>query len=219
MRWKTLAAVLAVVLLAAIVFAIAGSRGVTAPPGAGPAALDAPPDPPSAGSPVSTSVTPSPSVANAPRSAPVQAPERAAAPAAVPVQAPVAVQPASEPGIASATPPEEALADAGVPFAINKDGIKSAIHEKIPELRDCYDSWLQADPSLAGRIKVSFTIDTDADSGLGVVTKIGVMDGGIDQLALQGCVLNVFQELSFEAPENGPVTVNYPLRFESSDAG
>ncbi|MEW5738097.1 MAG: AgmX/PglI C-terminal domain-containing protein [Myxococcota bacterium] len=113
------------------------------------------------------------------------------------------------------TPP-----DAGLPFRLDKDGIKAAVAERIPELRECYDAWLEANPSLAGKIKVSFTIAENPDTGLGDVIEIGVLDGGLDHFALQGCVMNVFQDLHFEAPVNGPVKVNYPLSFaNAADAG
>ena len=222
MRWKALAAVLGVVLLVAIVFAIVGPRDVAAPAGTGVSALDSPTEAPSGGTPLAPTGVPSSNSSARPAvvpSAPARPPTVAAArPPPLPA-APMPPPPASEPGVTSPEQVNSAGADAGVPFALNKDGIKAAVQEKIPELRDCYDSWLQADPSLAGRIKVSFTIDTDPNTGLGAVTQIGVMDGGIDHLALQGCVMNVFKDLSFDAPENGPLTVNYPLRFSSGDAG
>lgn len=222
MRWKALAVVLGVVLVAALVFAIVGPRDVSAPAGTEPQPADTSPEAPSGGTPlVKPRAEPAGAgqTTTAPASAPARAPERPAASPSPPSPSPAGTPPASEPGVANASAPPAAPSDAGVPFALDRDGIRAAVQEKIPELRDCYDSWLQADPSLAGRIKVSFTIDTDPNTGLGAVTQIGVMDGGIDHLALQGCVLNVFKDLSFDAPENGPITVNYPLRFSSGDGG
>ena len=222
MRWKALAAVLGVVLLGAIVFAIVGPSEVTAPADGAANGVDTSPEAPSGGTPLAKPSATPPTSGTTPTTAPsgpAPAPARVAVTPPAPAPAPTPPPPSSEPGVGSPPPPSAAASDASIPFALNKDGIKAAVQEKLPELRDCYDSWLQADPSLAGRIKVSFTIDTDPNTGLGAVTQIGVMDGGIDHLALQGCVMNVFKDLSFDAPENGPVTVNYPLRFSSGDAG
>ncbi|GMU62361.1 MAG: hypothetical protein AMXMBFR34_41240 [Myxococcaceae bacterium] len=217
MRWRLLAAALGAILVAAILFSLLGSRpdpigtpDVAPVEGAGPAWAAQGPGPgePAPGTPP-------------PRSA--QSPPAGVGLSAAPDGKPMPATTPPAPAYPSTPTPlpqasSDASADAGLPFQVNKDGIKSAIGQKIPELRDCYESWLEANPSLAGRIKVSFTIAEDPETGLGGVTEIGVLDGGMDHFAMQGCVMNVLKDLHFEAP-TGPVKVNYPLSFATRDAG
>jgi len=216
MRWRALAAVLVAVLAGALVYAVLGA-GVEPPVAP---ALSAAPAP---------VVTAPPAHREEHAPAPVRPPPPPQAPA------PSLTGPPSVPAPGSALPPTaatdepsrgvaagagtSAAADAGIPFRIDKDGIKSAIGEKIPELRQCYEDWLQANPTLAGRMKVSFTIAEDPQTGLGDVTQLEIADGDLDHFALQGCVMNVFKDLHFEAPANGPVRVNYPLNFSAGDGG
>lgn len=102
------------------------------------------------------------------------------------------------------------------PHSLDRDGIRGAIHEKLPELQDCYDAWLQQHPGLGGTLKLSFQI-TEADGG-GVVQNIAIIDGGVGHLAFEGCVANVFDGLDFEPPQNGAMNVTYPLVFSSTGA-
>lgn len=108
------------------------------------------------------------------------------------------------------------VADAtGVPakplHPVTRDGIQAAMKEVIPELRDCYDGWVQREPSLGGAIAVAFVIDVD-DAGVGAVSGLSIVDGGLGHAALEGCVLNVMNDLSFEPP-GSPVNVTYPFNF------
>lgn len=219
MRWKPLAALLGVILLAALAFSVWGPR-VSAPTVSGGEPAPA----------LATSPAPAPAAIRrpAPTPAPTRPPPALPAPASddrargtppvpfpfpSPAPAPVAA------GAPPTTPEARPTVDAGVTYAVDKDGIRSAIREKVPDLRDCYEPWLLANPELQGRIKVAFTIDEDPDTGLGHVSEIGVLDGGMDHLAMQGCVMNVFKDLRFEAPQHGPVKVNYPLSFWAGDGG
>jgi hypothetical protein len=216
MRWPWLAGTLGLILVAALVFAV-WARRVDAPDAWH---VDSPTAP-------AAPTTPLPVRASAP-DAP-RTPPPATAPPTPTAVAPVAASPSavvagaggagSGSSSASASAGAAESADAGTPYKLNKDGIKAAIGEKIPELKECYSSWLEANPSLAGKMKVSFTIDTVPETGLGGVTQIEIADGGIDHFAMQGCVMNVFKDLRFEAPENGPLKVNYPLAFATGDAG
>lgn len=99
------------------------------------------------------------------------------------------------------------------------DGIKGAIQASLPEIRECYEEWLKVSPSIGGTLKVNFTIGEDKDDpDGGRVSEISLGKSGIGHVAMEGCVLNVFQGLSFERPEGGQLKVTYPLIF-SADAG
>ena len=108
--------------------------------------------------------------------------------------------------------------DAGVRYRLDRDGIRGAVRASIGEVKDCYEQWLKLQPALGGRLAVKFTIDTD-DGVEGRVTAISVGDAGIGHTAMEGCVLNVFQDLRFEAPLSGPLDVTYPLVFSSAPDG
>ena len=109
--------------------------------------------------------------------------------------------------------------DAGIViFQLNKAGIAGAIHSKISEMAGCYEAWLEQDPTLQGNMVVGFRIVAD-DAGTSLVDQVQIIDGGLGQRAMDGCVLNVFQDLRFEHADS-PIEVHYPLTFASSeDAG
>ncbi len=74
--------------------------------------------------------------------------------------------------------------------------------------RACYEGALQADPGLQGRVTVKFVIDRTGAVALAA-------DGGSDipDEGVRRCVVSSFLSLSFPSPENGNVTVVYPIVF------
>ena len=74
--------------------------------------------------------------------------------------------------------------------------------------RACYESGLRTDPGLQGRVTVKFVIDRTGAVALAA-------DGGSDipDEAVRRCVVSSFLSLSFPSPENGSVTVVYPIVF------
>ena len=105
--------------------------------------------------------------------------------------------------------------DAGATsYGLDKKGIRSAIKEKVRDIHECYEAWLEQNPRLSGSMMVAFEISPD-DAGNGAVTHIEVIDGGVGQPFMEGCVLNVFQDMRFEEPPGGGrVRVLYPLYFQ-----
>jgi hypothetical protein len=95
------------------------------------------------------------------------------------------------------------------------EGIRSAIREAMPDLRECYAGWVAANPDLHGVIKARFTITPSADGSEGRVTDVVAATSTLDQPFLEGCVLNVLGALRFEAPTDGPLTVSYPFILSS----
>ena len=67
---------------------------------------------------------------------------------------------------------------------------------------------LHGDPSLQGRVTVKFVIDRTGAVALAA-------DGGSDipDEGVRRCVVASFLSLSFPSPENGSVTVVYPIMF------
>lgn len=126
----------------------------------------------------------------------------------------VTAAPAGPPALVAASGPQTAADGGLVPFTIDRDGIQSAIREKLPDIHECYAAWQQQNPALAGRIVVAFEVSAD-NAGTGEVTRVEVLDGGIGHPFMEGCILNAFQELRFdEPPGGGSIKVRYPIHFE-----
>ena len=104
--------------------------------------------------------------------------------------------------------------DGGPLFALTKDGIKAAVSEGLPEIRECYEGWLQQNPALSGKMKVQFNILEIPGRERAKVMRVEIADGGMGHVAMEGCVRNVFKNMRFEAPKGGEVNVTYPLSFE-----
>jgi hypothetical protein len=141
--------------------------------------------------------------------------------ARAPVPAPISLVVPSEeaPPPAHEQPIGRIVVDAGlVIFQLNRAGIAGAIHFKMSDMAGCYEAWLEQDPTLQGHMVVGFRIVAD-DAGTSIVDQVQILDGGLGQRAMDGCVLNVFQDLRFEHSDE-PIEVHYPLTFSSSeDAG
>lgn len=101
------------------------------------------------------------------------------------------------------------------PWALTADGIRGAVDSEKEAIKHCYDQWLKLEPDIAGAVVVTFTVAASED-GAGEVTELELADSELDHPFIEGCVLNVFQDLPFEPPEDGgEVEINYPLLFDS----
>lgn len=95
---------------------------------------------------------------------------------------------------------------------IDSVGIRAAVNEALPQVRDCYEEWLKVQPNLGGRVRATFTIDTD-DGVEGKVERVSLGDAGLGHFAMEGCILAALQSLRFNAPMDGPINVTYPLNL------
>ena len=99
------------------------------------------------------------------------------------------------------------------PYPVSADGIRNAVAYAMPDLKECYEGWIQENEELGGRVVVEFTI-SGGDEGIAKITKAEIGETELDHVVMEGCVLNVFEDLSFENPaDGGEVKVNYPLIF------
>jgi hypothetical protein len=109
-------------------------------------------------------------------------------------------------------------------FFPDHDGIREAMKAAIPEIRDCYEQWLQTNPELKGKMTMSFSI-APTDAGAGRVEDLSVASSEIAHLGFEGCVKNVMSGMDFATPyddgtgEPAPMKVKYPLVFASGDGG
>ena len=45
-------------------------------------------------------------------------------------------------------------------WSVDREGVQGAVRSAIPEIRECYESWINLNPSLQGKLIVSFKIET-----------------------------------------------------------
>jgi hypothetical protein len=177
-----------------------------------------------------------PAVPAAPPSVPPPAQREVRLPPAVPDE-PVAPKLVTGPGVgkvvvaggapAPSTPApldRSAVTDTTEPvqqYPLDHDGIRAAVHDAMPELRQCYELWLMVDPALAGTLKVKMVLKGIPDGGpASYMDQIEVMeDAGMGHMAFEGCVRSVLSTMRFDAPEGGgTLTVHYPFTFNSGPA-
>jgi hypothetical protein len=86
--------------------------------------------------------------------------------------------------------------------------IQRVIRQNFGRFRMCYQNGLQSNPNLQGRVAVRFVIGRDGSVG-------SATNGGSDlpDSSVVSCVVRSFGGLSFPQPEDGIVTVTYPIMF------
>jgi hypothetical protein len=86
--------------------------------------------------------------------------------------------------------------------------VQRIVRQNYGRFRLCYQHALEANPALAGRVSVRFTIDRS-----GAVASAA--DGGSDLRSPDAvaCVLRAFGAISFPQPEGPPATVTYSMSF------
>jgi len=116
---------------------------------------------------------------------------------------------------AAIDPADRTDADPTLVFSPDREGIQGAVNESLPQIKDCYQSWLQVRPDLSGRVMVQFVIAGDAeDPDFSEIRDVTLKDSELGHTLMEGCVASLFEELQFEAPDGGgEVAVNYPLKF------
>ena len=98
---------------------------------------------------------------------------------------------------------------------LDKEYIRSAIKEQlVPVAVDCYNSALQDDPELGGRLVLDFVIVGAEDVG-GVVEESEINEeSDLDSPFLRECLRESMMAVTFDAPPGGGrVEVTYPLDF------
>jgi len=86
--------------------------------------------------------------------------------------------------------------------------IQRVVRQNFGRFRACYDAGLRTNPSLTGRVNTKFVIGRDGSVNVS-------QDAGSDlpDQAVVNCVVRSYQALSFPSPDNGVVTVSYPIMF------
>lgn len=86
--------------------------------------------------------------------------------------------------------------------------IQRVIRQNFGRMRACYEPALRSNPNLQGRVAVKFVIGRDGSVG-------SASNGGSDlpDSGVVSCVVRAFYGISFPQPDDGIVTVTYPIMF------
>ncbi len=84
--------------------------------------------------------------------------------------------------------------------------IQRTVRAQYGAFRFCYQKGLDANPNLAGRVTVRFTIDRE-----GAVSTAANGGSDLPDSGVVSCIVRSFYGLSFAKPEGGIVTVVYPI--------
>lgn len=102
-------------------------------------------------------------------------------------------------------------ASGGVSGKIDQASVYSVIRRRLGGVRYCYESQLKTNPSLAGKIRVQFTIGST-----GGVSSCTVVSNSMGNAMVQECVCRMVRRWKFPEPEEGTVTVGYTFIFSSA---
>jgi hypothetical protein len=83
--------------------------------------------------------------------------------------------------------------------------IQRIVRQNFGRFRACYEIGLRTNPNLEGRVTARFVIGRD-----GAVSNVS-SGGDLPDSTVKSCVASAFYGLSFPSPENGIVTVSYPI--------
>jgi len=86
--------------------------------------------------------------------------------------------------------------------------VQRIVRQNFGRFRMCYEQGLSRNPNLQGRVAVRFVIGRD-----GAVSNVSNAGSDMPDSGVVSCVVGAYYGLSFPAPENGIVTVSYPIMF------
>lgn len=97
---------------------------------------------------------------------------------------------------------------------LDKDVIAKVIRRHQNEIKYCYESELNKNPSLAGKVAVAFTIDP-----AGAVADANVAETTLGSTPAENCMISRIRRWKFPEPKGGGVvSVTYPWLFSPSGA-
>lgn len=97
------------------------------------------------------------------------------------------------------------------PAGAAPDIIRGTVRANVREIRDCYNTGLERDAGLKGRVVVDFEIGSD-----GKVTRAGASDkSDLPDAEVRACIVGAVRRWVFPRPADGrPARVNYPFVLE-----
>ncbi len=111
-------------------------------------------------------------------------------------------------------PPQVRMGATSISGRLPPEVIQRIVRQNFGRFRLCYEKGLANNPNLQGRVAARFVIGKDG-------ALANVQNGGSDlpDGSVLNCVLDGFRSLSFPAPEDGIVTVTFPIMFSPGDGG
>lgn len=93
------------------------------------------------------------------------------------------------------------------------EAIRRVVRQHLPEVRFCYEQGLQSNPSMEGRVAVSWIIGGD-----GRVTGSSLTSSDLGSDRVESCIVQAVRRWTFPTPEDhGMVGVNYPFVLNTSN--
>jgi TonB family protein len=95
--------------------------------------------------------------------------------------------------------------------SLSQEAIRRVVRRHLPEVRFCYEQGLQQNPSLEGRVTVSWII-----SPAGTVQSASIAPGSsLQNGQVESCIATAVRRWSFPQPDGGgTVGVNYPFTLQ-----
>jgi hypothetical protein len=112
------------------------------------------------------------------------------------------------PGAHAPRAPRMRQGDTSVSGTLAPEVVQRIVRQNFGRFRLCYEQGLQRNPNLEGRVSVRFVIDRN-----GAVSNAGNGGSDLPDSDVVQCVVRAYYGLSFPSPENGIVTVRYPIMF------
>ena len=97
--------------------------------------------------------------------------------------------------------------DIKVGAGLSAAAVRSGVRDGAGRLRACYEHGLAANPHLAGRVMVSFSVD-ERGGVSGVDTQSDAIPADV-----MSCVRSAFEAMTFTPPKTAPTKVVYPVDF------
>lgn len=88
--------------------------------------------------------------------------------------------------------------------------VQRVVRQHRRDLDWCYDSQLQEDPQLAGRIEMEWTVTDE-----GEVTDAAVAESAVDNDGIERCLIDRIEQWSFLNPDGEEAVVTQPLGFDA----
>jgi len=105
-------------------------------------------------------------------------------------------------------PRVRALGVATVSGRLPGEVVQRIVRQNYGRFRMCYETGLRGNPNLTGRVTARFVIGRD-----GAVSNSANGGSDLPDPGVVSCVVQAFYGLSFPTPDNGIVSVSYPIMF------
>ncbi|MCA9561959.1 MAG: AgmX/PglI C-terminal domain-containing protein [Myxococcales bacterium] len=91
---------------------------------------------------------------------------------------------------------------------LSREQIERVVRRHQRGIRYCYETALQDDPELEGRIVANWTVDLD-----GSVSRRSIESNSMGNRDVESCILREVGRMRFPEPDGGMVVVSYPFTF------